>query len=542
MSDVAAVSERPANTENKAVEREAISETNTQTQWDRLVNQPWKIWLVSFIAFLLMGTAWAFASPYDGTPDETEHVIRAAGVAQGQILQKPEKVAGGTGARQRVGQGLVVHNNRCYHGDVTKTPKCAPPPGSGGDKVVNAATGAGRYNPIYYAAVGGPLALWPNWTGLILARLISAALCAAFLASALVSCVQWWRTPILLGGLLIAVTPLMIHLTGGVNPNAVEIAASISLFAAIIPLMLSRDNAATGAWIRRAAIAALLIAQLRSMGPEIVVGALLVMLVPPVRHRIRELWARKDVRWWGLSVAISIVLGLVWTQIARATDIGHYGGVIHYTLRQALSWELTNRLPWYLNSTADGFSYFDTSPPYIGMVWTMAFGVLFLVALTVGKPVHRWRLLALSLGLAAIPTIVDVATVNTFGFPFQARYILPLAVGLPLLSAFFIGISQKIDSAIQASLVRILLLALLPLQWLSLIHVMVRWQHGLALGRSVNPFTGEWLPPAGPVLPIAAMGLAVLTLGALVWKSAGANPLRQSAALPPMTEENVAQA
>ncbi len=518
MHDVAMVQERPTISEKQ-------DGTGASLGLHRLLfNRSWKIWCTAFVAFFLMGGAWALAAPYDGTPDETAHVIRAAGVAKGQILRKPEDAAGGTGAVQRVGAGLVPHNNTCYHSDVTKTPACADSPGTGGDREIDAGTGAGRYNPLYYAAVGGPLALWPNWVGLLLARLISAAICAAFLASAVLSCVRWRRSPLLLAGLVVAVTPVVIHLSGGINPNSVEIAASISLFAALIPLLLSREDAAMSAWLRRAAIAAIVVAQLRTMGPEIIVGALLVMLVPPVRARIRQLWAHTATRWWGLGVVISMAAGVVWTQVADAAEIGHYASDVHYTLHQALAWELDSRLPWYLTSMADGLSYFDTNTPYVGLGWTLAFGALLLFAVACGTNPQRWRLVALSAGVIALPVVVDVTTVNSYGFPFQARYMLPLAVGLPLLAAFVIGQQKRLDAALNTSITRIFVVALLPLQWVALVQVMIRWQHGLGLGRPINPFTGSWLPPLGPVLPIASMTVALAVLGVLIWQLAGRRP------------------
>ena len=174
-----------------------------------------RAWPLAFLVFFLMCASWVFASPYDGTPDEVRHIIRAAGVVQGQIFARPAAAAGvgNTGAYQTVPKGLVQGQapistyNYCYHWIPSRSAACAPVPGRGGKAPTTVITGAGRYNPVYYAAVGEPLVRWPDWTGILLARLTSAALCAAFLASAWLSCLGWRRSRLLIAGLLVAATP-----------------------------------------------------------------------------------------------------------------------------------------------------------------------------------------------------------------------------------------------------------------------------------------------------------------------------------------------
>ena len=47
---------------------------------------PRRTWLISFLVFCLLGAAWSLAMPYDGPPDELQHVLRAYGVIDGQII------------------------------------------------------------------------------------------------------------------------------------------------------------------------------------------------------------------------------------------------------------------------------------------------------------------------------------------------------------------------------------------------------------------------------------------------------------------------
>ncbi|HEY0699522.1 MAG TPA: hypothetical protein VGD43_17125, partial [Micromonospora sp.] len=106
------------------------------------------LWVLSFLGFLLMIGAWSVAAPYDGTPDEREHVIRAAGVAGGEVAPEPAAAKKGSGAFQTVPRGLV--REQCWQFKPERPASCAVPPGS--DRTpVRAGTGAGRYHPVYYA-------------------------------------------------------------------------------------------------------------------------------------------------------------------------------------------------------------------------------------------------------------------------------------------------------------------------------------------------------------------------------------------------------
>jgi len=46
---------------------------------------PVLIWLVAFLGYACLGTAWALAIPVNGHTDERAHIIRTYAVATGQI-------------------------------------------------------------------------------------------------------------------------------------------------------------------------------------------------------------------------------------------------------------------------------------------------------------------------------------------------------------------------------------------------------------------------------------------------------------------------
>ena len=193
-------------------------------------------WLLAFVGFFLAIGAWSFAAPYNGTPDEKDHIYRAYGVATGQVVLSPEKAIRDGGAFVDVPTSLLVVD--CWQFKSEVSAECAKEPG-GDETLASVGTGAGRYFPAYYALVGGPLALSPDWTGVLLSRLLSAALCAFFLANALIDAMRWSRHRFLAVGVLLGVTPMVVHMGGAINPSGPELAAGVAFFAAAFPLLFT---------------------------------------------------------------------------------------------------------------------------------------------------------------------------------------------------------------------------------------------------------------------------------------------------------------
>lgn len=486
-----------------------------------------RVWPLAFLVFFLIGAAWALVTPYAGGPDEVRQIIRAAGVAEGQVFAKPVSLPAMayTGAFQTVPSGLVkggppaYSNTWCYHKDPAQSAACAGVPGGPGEHVQQRyLTGVGRYNPLYYALVGGPLVWWPNWAGILLARLITAALCAAFLASAWLSCREWSRSPMLIGGFLVAATPAYFQMTGVINPNSVEMAAGISLAAAAIPLLLEEDSPDIGRWLRRAAVAAIGIAEFRALGPVLIAGLLGVLLLPPVRGRLRYLWQQRAARWWTAGVLVSCVIGFAWTIVFKTYQIAHLGNGHHYSYGGIIKADITGRLLKYVGQMIYGFPYADKPPTLIFTVWAIAIGVLLISAFAWGSRPDRWRL-AWLIGIALFICVAsDLSATNTYGWSFIGRYIFPLAAGIPLLAGFIAGRSGVLTSKQQQGIVRSIAVILIPFQLISLDYMMTRWQSGA--GHTLNPFTGKWLPVSGPALPFLMMLIGLALFAWMAWHAA----------------------
>jgi hypothetical protein len=475
-------------------------------------------WLLVFVGFFLVFGAWAFAAPYDGPADEVQHVVRAVGVVSGQVAPKPAVVKDGQGhdgmgAYQDVPKGLGTHAS-CWGFNPSRSAACAPP--LSGGPVEPVATSAGRYNPLYYAMVGLPLKLSPNWTGLVLARLISAALSAALLACAFVVLARWSRFGLMLAGLLAATTPMLAHLAGAVNPNGLEIAAGIALFSAGIPLLLGPPRGRTTPLVWLFGVSTVLLATLRSLGPMWVFFALVALFVPQSRAAVRRMWNSRAMRWWAVAVAVAGIASLGWIVVMKTGGIIPIPGLKHYTLGGAVLKYFNGWGGTYLQGLVGVAGWFDVfMPAPFYWVWITAAASLVVFALMAGTWSERWRLLVIAFGGVVPPGVMQVSEANTVGFIIGGRYMLPLLAGLPLLAAFIV--ERRVVTRRQAySLTKMFCVGLLPMHLVLLVYAMVRWQKGVS-STHLNPLAGAWHPPTGSLLPLVLMVAGLVVVLVMFW-------------------------
>ncbi|MEU9042024.1 MULTISPECIES: DUF2142 domain-containing protein [unclassified Kitasatospora] len=496
-----------------------------------------RTWWTAFIGFFLVCAGWALASPYDASPDEREHIIRAVGVARGEFAPKPEAAGGGIGAFQHVPASIVRDN--CWWFDPTKSAACAKAPGGADQQIERVATRAGRYNPVYYALVGWPMALWPNWLGLTLARLISAGLVSALLACAAHSLVAWTRHRIAAAGLLVAVTPITAHLAGSINPNGIEIAAGVALVAALIPTMLDPDQPLRRAAMVQIGIAGSVLMTVRALGPLWCAAVLGIMLIPAKRERLKQL-LRFRPAWWAAGTLFATgAAGALWTVVMKASELMPVQVPPGITVPKAIRHEVVVRWPDYFTEVIGVPSWLDTHLPGTAYyLWYLAIGCLVLPALAFGAWSDRWRVLAFFLAPFAVITLSDAISAHKVGFVGQGRYLLPVAVGVPLLAAFVLGRRGVLEGARSASLVRTVALVVLPLQLAFLGYTMIRWQAGIGTAvdyTPLNPLAGTWHPPAGSATALLTAAAGCVVLGIWAWTStgrrAGAAPEERPAAV-----------
>jgi len=480
-----------------------------------------RAWIIAFTGFFLLLGAWALASPYNGTPDEESHLMRAAGVASGQVVAPMAPDSEGGGGYVTLPHSLVPAS-ACWQFDASKSANCAEEPG-GATTAITTRSPAGRYHPWYYAVVGGPLVLFPNWAGIILARLISAALCAALLATALLDAMRWSRYRFAVAGVLVSATPTAAMLGGAINPNGAEIAAAIAFFAAAVPLFNAKQAERSRSLLWHAGIAAVALVSLRSDGPLWFSVAIASLLLPWRWATLRGLWAWRAARWWGLAIGFSMLVSVAWTELLKTTSfMGDFTYGQHRKTVEAILLE-SDLERGYVDEMVGVGGWLDTRLPSSAyLIWESVAVALILAGFILGNRLSRWRLSALAVVGLGIPFALQILWVNKVGFITQGRYLLPVASGLPILGAFLIQ-HYGVSAVKSRGVVRFCVVTLLPLHLVFLWYTMVRYQHGInwKLGlRGLNPLAGPWHPPLGSLAPLLTSVVGILVVGSFVWRAA----------------------
>jgi hypothetical protein len=484
-----------------------------------------KAFLLAFVGFFLLGSAWSLAMPYDGSPDEFRHVVRAYGVLDGQIAVSDAHI---TVPKSLVPTGVGdPDTDSCMRWKLDITAACSAKPAPGDqNRMVDTTSGAANYNPLYYAVTGWPIKLWPNYSGVIAARLLTCLLTSALLGGAVAVAARLarGRGPLVLGGVLLAITPVAVNLTGAVNPAGPEIAAAVAVWTSLIAILLARDDSK---WtLALFGVAAGTLAVLRELGIGWLLAALAVTAFGATRDRLRELAGRRSVQVWVAVVVVAAVLGAAWILTSTQGAIPAKGQFTSAIPQGAKLWvkELTHRVPFYTSGLVGLTSFGDVAIPLpLILTWFAAVGALLVTAARRGGVRVLLQLAAIVAGGYLFLVGADLQAAAGGWWFSQGRYALPLLVGAPILAGFVAADRHLVTVSRQASLMRWAAWILVPTQAVALWITMVRFQHAFHSRHpnlfflfdqtsSVNPFSGAWTPPGHgvPAMLLAAAGIVVL--------------------------------
>jgi hypothetical protein len=462
-------------------------------------------WSLCFVSLFAMVSAWSLALPVNGTYDEKEHLVRAYAVATGHLTP----VGTATDSLNRPTEAFRVPRSLLPVGTSVDCTWWKPPQPANCQRwtddrtPVLMPTVAGHYSPVYYAAVGIPLVLRPDRTGILLARLVSALLAALVLASAVWLALRSGRR-LLVAAVVLTATPTALNLAGAINPNGLEIAAGILVGTALAALLNGRDDRAT-LWL--AGVGSLLLLTIRSLGPVLLAFLLGTALLLAGRDRIAALARRRDARWiLGGSCVAGVAYAGGWLLYSgSAVPMTPYQ-LTRLTMQETLTQIVTQRIPFCLKQMIAQFSYGETNvSPVVVVGWYLMIGLIVLAALR--SAAGRARLAVIGLGVACIGMLaaLDLHYLPKYGWFSQGRYAMPAAVGVLL----FATVAGRFED--RRGRVTLTVAALtVPLQVYTLAAVMTRFQVGF--GAQLNPFGGFWQPAAGPVVPLAALLVGTILL------------------------------
>ncbi|UKA63220.1 DUF2142 domain-containing protein [Arthrobacter sp. FW306-04-A] len=478
-------------------------------------------WFLRFLAIFatlgLLTTIWALASPLMSVPDEPAHTIKAASVVRGQLRGEPGANQGdpaqvGVPAFIATVDGLPI----CFAWKPAVSAGCSPTL-TNDTSELKAYTSAGNYNPMYYAVAGLPSLFLTGVNAIYAMRILSGLFSVAFLALALTALggLQRWKLPLFVGS--IAVTPMVLFLSGGVNPNSLEIAASMAVFGA---LCLSWERIASGGhWrlpLAAAAVSAAVLANTRAASllwlAVAVAASLLMFGLRPLVSVLRL----RFVQAMGLVVAVACGLAILWIKSADSLQslmgTGINASPIHITLIM-----LDNTFD-FAAGYVSYLGWLDTlGPSGVLAVWAALIIGVIVAALSVPSGSARLTIAFLVVAIILLPPLLQIPLAKEVGIIWQGRYILALVA--VMIAAC--GVAMRSFDIDFRSTGRRALSVLLPVlvfgHFYSFIYGMRRYVIGLLDQANWRDMivAPQWQPPLGWISLTVAY-LAVLLVAAVL--------------------------
>ncbi|APU40163.1 MULTISPECIES: DUF2142 domain-containing protein [unclassified Streptomyces] len=403
---------------------------------------PKRLWLISFALFFTLTGAWAAASPLGSSPDEHAHFIRAAAVARGQIggteVMVPHTVAGIEGHFAETGVQLpewyrnLPTMHECYSWRQAQPASCTPSLGNS-EKTAQATTAAGRYHPGYYLVTGWPSLLVDGPKGLYLMRFMSALLCSALLASAVVTAAEWRRRALAMLGVFAAATPMTLYMAGMVNPSGGEIAAGILVWTALLSIVLSPDPVLLNRRLARLGVGGLVLINIRPLGLIWFGGAVFFCLLLTQRRGVLGQVLRRKALWlWTGLLGLATAGALLWA--AGHPDNSKIDIPDSLTTGVAAKRTLGNT-EVYIKQMLGFFGWLDTpAPSLMYLVWMAVLATVVALALVYGRGRDVVAVLGMLVAVVMVPVAAQASQAERIGMVWQGRYLLPFAVGLPLMA------------------------------------------------------------------------------------------------------------
>jgi hypothetical protein len=461
----------------------------------------------------LLATVWAFANPLMASPDEPAHVVRAASLVRGQVL--PPDGDWGSDVEVPYYYQIVNAYPTCYMFEPTETGVCEIAAVEPLTEPTETGTMAGKYNPLYYAVVGLPTLLPPGDAVLYLMRVLSAGLCTFLVALGLQAVAQTPAPRWVLLGLAGAITPMAIFLFSTVNPAAIEIAAAIALWCQLLTLLRHPDPARIPGRLAWIAVSAVVL--LNARGLSLLYGAVIVataVLAAPFA-RTREVFA--DRRTWPSFAVIGVggVAAAGW--LLASNSLGSGGEVAHpeltfvSTARTTLASTVV-----YLTNMVGQFGWMDTNlEPAVLMAFAAAGGLALLLAAAAGHRRERMLMAGLAVAVVLLPVLIHASQAKYLGIIWQGRYILPVAVGLPILAGYVLVARLEDVDRIGVALATVVAVVVAAVQGAAFAQNLHRYVNGVD-GSWFVPEPDAWFPPLPLALVIAGGFVATAAYGALL--------------------------
>ncbi|MCW2540452.1 MAG: hypothetical protein JWN95_2177 [Frankiales bacterium] len=447
--------------------------------------------LVGFVLFFGLIALWSVATPPFAAPDEPVQAVKAAATAHGEFLGRgtadPAKIlfqVPGTLAR--------APNPGCFAFRPTVAASCLAH-WTADDSTSPATSYVGRYPPLYYLIVGLPSVITSSTSVLLLMRLVSAALSAVFLAAAFVSASQFCRRRWVLLGTAFALTPMELFLAGVINPSGLEISSALCLWTSGLGLVLRDKSQPATRLVVWSTLSAAILVQLRGLSPLLlaVIGVSLALVAG--RDRLRVIAHRAGARVGLVAVAACSVFSVSWVLFRHGLRVQASGRPVSSDAGSLAVLKAAAHVGLAYTQLIGNFGWLDTPMPrWCYALWALALVALGVAALA-GRSIRLSLLLAaLVVATVAIPTLLAYSQAHRVGIVGQGRYILPVAVGLPVLAGY--AASRRLERSrwsVPGMIVGGVVVA--AIQVTGYVVALARYRNGT--GHAIWTLDAEWEPP-----------------------------------------------
>ncbi len=432
-----------------------------------------------FLFFLALSACWAVIQPVYGIADEPEHVVKALAVAHG-TLSGP-RTTGQNGYAAMEFKVPEAYSNttlwHCYTGNADFSPTCTDSFMSRSSKTVPVVSSAAEYPPLYYGLVGWAGWLFPGPWGILAMRLITALACSALMAlTALVFVLH--KRYVGLVTLLVAATPMMFSFAGSVNPFAPESAAAFLYWATSLSLCNQSDHQPhRKILIPLLYLAGFLFGIIRPGSFVWIIPVTFIVALTSISKlsdlRVSHFWhSTRHVLTSGL---IGTLISISWFIFGmKNRNLGGSSQPVggHILSNMRVSFEKTDD---FLRQMYGTFGWLELGAPVA--VPLLLFALLVVIYARAEPLATQVRVPLILTTIVVIfgPTFLEGARASTSGWGFQGRYILPIAIGIPMMIASRTRPQQK-----QIYPLYIIAMIAMIAQAIALNHAMRRYFTGLS--------------------------------------------------------------
>ncbi len=406
----------------------------------------------AFLLVFALTTLWSLATPLFGGPDEPVQVIKAVAVTRGELVGKLVGNSHSSFGKVSVPEYYAKTRNipTCFHRNPKQPASCAPTP-SGSSAPTTAFTYVDRYPPLYYLFVGLPSLLGDHRLEIYLMRVVSAALSSLFVAAAVAVSICYAKSPLILLGVAIGSTPLLMFLAGVVNPAGLEAAAAVATWTSGVVMLRQYRGRPPKELVTIFILSAVIFELIRGLSPFwlFLTAVVLTISVSPttLANLLRYRYAKR-------GAAIILLFGgcaVAW--IFSFNTLNLYSRTkVSYSMGEMKILEIAlGRSMQFIHQIIGVFGWNDTSSPFGSyLIYICIVATLILLALLLGERHDVYALASLIAMVILMPILISSSQVHTIGFSWSGRDSLPIAVGIPILSAETISRNyQKIFTAKQ---------------------------------------------------------------------------------------------